>query len=336
MARRLGILAVLVLLAAGGPGFPPAGVLAKDLQQVDLIEALIRSVVPRENGLLTRYSLPQYVGSKAFRNGRLFPFHAEFQIDSLTTVLQVIHRLFVYFEIDMSVYPGQGSAITLFERRDDPLDPQARFFRTRWELALFEGRPEPGYAFQSLWEQPFQVEMHVFDEREVFAFVEALRAFREGGARFDLSERFSLSVTPDIDPDGREYLMIRVNPFLVPPAPPGKGAPPSAWDAGGRLRAALEHLLRVPRFRKGVTPRGRDESIDLWFQELQATTDPDGTPCWHIQGKAFHPKAVTDFVKDLRASGWFGKVAIDHLTTTYLPGTDLLLSHFRMGAQPKP
>ncbi|NLI75893.1 MAG: PilN domain-containing protein [Candidatus Riflebacteria bacterium] len=336
MGRRLGMLAVLVLLVAGGAGFPPAGVLAKDLQQVDLIEALISSVVPKENGLLTRYSLPQFVGSRAFRNGRLFPFHADFQIDSLATILQVIYRLYVYSEIDMSVYPGQAPTISLTERRDDPLDPKARLFRTRWQLALFEGRPEPGYEFRSLWEEPFQVEMHVFDEREVFAFVEELRAFRDGGARFDLSERFALSVTPDIDPDGREYLMIRVNPFLVPPGHPGNAPPPSAWDAGGRLRAALEHLLRIPRFRKGVTPRGRDESIELWFQELRATTDPDGTPCWHIQGKAFHPKAVIDFVKDLRASGWFGKVEIDALTTNYLPGTDLLLSHFRMCAQPRP
>lgn len=342
--RRLALVALTLVGLIGHLAQP---VPAKDLQQLEYLELLIATLVPPEQGTYRRHTMPRFVGSRGFRNGRWYPFLLEYELNSWSALLETVRRLYEFQEVDMSVYPRESQAIVVFERRDAP---RTRTWRTRFNVALFEGRPEPGIESFSLWERPFPVELHVFDEREALAFLDQLRDFRAAGLRFDLTREFSLSLTPDIDPDGRRYLLVRFFPFLVPSRRKAEedeadarrvghhgdvhAGGSSLWDLEGAWRGALDQLLDVPRFERGwLAPPGM-ATTTIWLQELRGTTDPDGSPCWHFQGAAADPKAVSRFVRDLRDSGWYEQVKVDALATRYLPGIDRLVTYFRLAARP--
>ncbi len=344
--RRLALVALALVWLAGSLARPAP---AKDLQQLEYLEALIATLVPPDQGTYRRHSLPQFVGSRVFRSGRVYPFLLEYELPSWPTLFETVRRLYDFHEVDMYVYPQESQALVVFERRDAP---RTRTWRTRFNVALFEGRREPGFESYSLWERPFPVELHVFDEREAITFIDQIREFRAPGLRFDLDREFSLALTPDIDPDGRRYLLLRFRPFLINSQRAGNeraeegtshfavrsqgsySGDHSPWDPDGAWRGALDQLLDIPRFERGwLAPEGA-ATTTIWLQELRATTDPDGSLCWHFQGAAAQPKAVSGFVKELRDSGWYERVSVDSLVTRYLPGIDRLVTYFRLAARP--
>ena len=320
------ILAGLFTIAAFS-GIRPRPLLGKDLRQVGLLESMIFSIVPKDKGSVLKFTWPGYIGSRSFRNGRVYSFMIRYEVDSWETLLDVMCGIYRFHELGMQVYPENSPQMTVTAVKDAS---GRQKLHADFNVELFEGREEPGVESFSLWERPFDLEMRVYDESEFLHVIALARKFKHPSAALDLENGFSISITPLIDPDGREYLRGRLSLHYIPVTEPASQVKHSEWDIEGRLRLALQYVLKIPRLKKGLTPAGRDESISLWFQELRSEQQPDGSTNWYIQGLAWNPKNVTAFAKDLRASGNFEDVRIDSLTTNYLPGCDILLSNFRM------